>query len=52
MASVRRCDDVPDWLKAIERQVELLEVVFNNNYEDQGQRNGQALMDLLQGDPR
>ena len=35
-------------LQAIERQVELLQVVFNNNYEDQGQRNGRALIRLLQ----
>jgi len=34
-------------LKALERRVELLQVVFNNNYEDQGQRNGRALMNLL-----
>lgn len=39
---------VPE-LKAMERRVEVLQVVFNNNYEDQGQRNGRALMELLQG---
>ena len=40
--------DLVPHLKAMERQVKLLQVVFNNNYEDQGQRNGQALMRLLQ----
>jgi uncharacterized protein YecE (DUF72 family) len=34
-------------LKATERRVEMLQVVFNNNYEDQGQRNGRALMEML-----
>lgn len=38
-------------LKAMERRVEVLQVVFNNNYEDQGQRNGQALMRLLEESP-
>ena len=35
-------------LKSMERYVELLQVVFNNNYEDQGQRNGRALIKLLE----
>ena len=34
-------------LKAVERRVELLQVIFNNNYEDQGQRNARALVGLL-----
>jgi uncharacterized protein YecE (DUF72 family) len=34
-------------LKELERRVELLQVIFNNNYEDQGQRNGRALLKLL-----
>lgn len=34
-------------LKALESRVEMLQVVFNNNYEDQGQRNGRALINLL-----
>ncbi|RYY92668.1 MAG: DUF72 domain-containing protein, partial [Comamonadaceae bacterium] len=34
-------------LREIERRVEMLQVVFNNNDEDQGQRNGRALMHLL-----
>lgn len=38
-------------LKAVERRVEVLQVVFNNNYGDQGQRNGQALMKLLEEGP-
>lgn len=32
----------------MERYVEVLQVVFNNNYEDQGQRNGRALIMLLE----
>ena len=34
-------------LQSMERYVEVLQVVFNNNYEDQGQRNGRALIKLL-----
>jgi uncharacterized protein YecE (DUF72 family) len=34
-------------LRNLERRVEMLQVVFNNNYEDQGQRNGRALINLL-----
>lgn len=34
-------------LKELDRRVGLVQVVFNNNYEDQGQRNGRALMKLL-----
>ena len=36
-------------LRALERRVDLLQVVFNNNYEDQGQRNGRTLIRLLGG---
>jgi uncharacterized protein YecE (DUF72 family) len=34
-------------LKELDRRVGMVQVVFNNNYEDQGQRNGRALMKLL-----
>lgn len=34
-------------LKELDRRVDMVQVVFNNNYEDQGQRNGRALMQLL-----
>lgn len=34
-------------ISEIERRVELVQVAFNNNYQDQGQRNGRALMQLL-----
>ena len=39
---------VPRLLTLAER-VDLLQVVFNNNYEDQGQRNGRMLVSLLGG---
>ncbi len=38
---------IPD-IRALERRVEMLQVIFNNNKEDQGQRNARTLMDLLQ----
>ncbi|NMM76075.1 hypothetical protein B2J88_18965 [Rhodococcus sp. SRB_17] len=31
----------------IARRVEMMQIVFNNNYEDQGQRNAAELMALL-----
>lgn len=34
-------------LKELDRRAGLVQVVFNNNYEDQGQRNGRTLMKLL-----
>jgi uncharacterized protein YecE (DUF72 family) len=37
---------VPDIL-ALEPRVDLVQVIFNNNFEDQGQRNAAALMRLL-----
>jgi uncharacterized protein YecE (DUF72 family) len=38
---------VPD-LRTIERRVEMLQVIFNNNKEDQGQRNGRTLQGYIQ----
>jgi uncharacterized protein YecE (DUF72 family) len=37
---------VPDIL-SLERRAELVQVIFNNNYEDQGQRNATTLMKML-----
>lgn len=34
-------------MRDLERRVEMLQVVFNNNYEDQGQRNARSLLQLL-----
>jgi len=31
----------------LERKAELVQVIFNNNYQDQGQRNAAALMNML-----
>ena len=39
---------VPD-LRALERRVEILQVIFNNNHGDQGQRNARTLMAQLAG---
>jgi uncharacterized protein YecE (DUF72 family) len=39
--------DLVPQLKALDRRVDMVQVVFNNNYEDQGQRNGRMLMKLL-----
>ena len=39
---------VPD-LRALERRVEMLQVIFNNNHGDQGQRNARTLMAQLAG---
>lgn len=36
-------------LRKLAERVDLLQVVFNNNYEDQGQRNGRMLVSLLGG---
>jgi uncharacterized protein YecE (DUF72 family) len=37
---------VPNILE-LERRAEMVQVIFNNNYEDQGQRNAATLMSLL-----
>lgn len=39
--------DLVPKLKELDRRVGMVQVVFNNNYEDQGQRNGRALLKLL-----
>ena len=31
----------------LERRAELVQVIFNNNYQDQGQRNAATLMNML-----
>jgi uncharacterized protein YecE (DUF72 family) len=33
--------------RELSRQVEMTQVIFNNNYEDQGQRNGREMIKLL-----
>ena len=38
---------VPEIL-SLERRAELVQIIFNNNYEDQGQRNAATLMNMLQ----
>jgi uncharacterized protein YecE (DUF72 family) len=39
--------DLVPRLKDLVQRVPLVQVIFNNNYEDQGQRNGAALLRLL-----
>lgn len=39
--------DLSVQILALARQVDLVQVVFNNNFEDQGQRNAQTLQTLL-----
>ncbi|MGJ7523758.1 DUF72 domain-containing protein [Variovorax sp. LT1P1] len=34
-------------IRELEQRVEVLQVIFNNNREDQGQRNARTLMDIL-----
>jgi uncharacterized protein YecE (DUF72 family) len=36
-------------IRRLANQVKITQVVFNNNYEDQGQRNARTLMGLLKG---
>ena len=33
--------------RELSRQAEITQVIFNNNYEDQGQRNGREMIKLL-----
>jgi hypothetical protein len=33
--------------RELSRQVEITQVIFNNNYEDQGQRNTREVIKLL-----
>jgi hypothetical protein len=35
----------------LSRQVEMVQVIFNNNWEDQGQRNGREMIALLAKQP-
>ena len=37
--------------RELSRQVEMTQVIFNNNYEDQGQRNGREMIALLAKHP-
>jgi len=40
--------DMTDSIRELSDRVEQLDIVFNNNYEDQGQRNAKTLRKLLQ----
>lgn len=40
-------EELADRIRLLAQQVELVQVIFNNNYEDQGQRNARALQRLL-----
>ena len=39
--------DVAAMTRELARQAEITQVIFNNNYEDQGQRNARELTRLL-----
>jgi uncharacterized protein YecE (DUF72 family) len=39
--------DVAAMTRELSRQAEITQVIFNNNYEDQGQRNGREMIALL-----
>ena len=39
--------DVAGMTRELSRQAEITQVIFNNNYEDQGQRNAWKMIDLL-----
>jgi len=39
--------DVAGMTRELSRQAEITQVIFNNNYEDQGQRNAREMIDLL-----
>ena len=39
--------DVAAMTRELARQAEITQVIFNNNYEDQGQRNGREMIKLL-----
>ncbi len=41
--------DIAAMTRELSRQADLTQVIFNNNYEDQGQRNGREMMALLAG---
>jgi uncharacterized protein YecE (DUF72 family) len=38
---------VAERTRELSRQAEITQVIFNNNYEDQGQRNGREMIKLL-----
>jgi uncharacterized protein YecE (DUF72 family) len=39
--------DVARMARDLSRQAEITQVIFNNNYEDQGQRNAKEMIALL-----
>jgi uncharacterized protein YecE (DUF72 family) len=39
--------DVAAMTRELSRQAEITQVIFNNSYEDQGQRNGREMIALL-----
>ena len=39
--------DVAERTRELSRQTEITQVIFNNNYQDQGQRNGREMIKLL-----
>jgi uncharacterized protein YecE (DUF72 family) len=43
--------DIARMTRELSRQAELTQVIFNNNYEDQGQRNGREMIALLAENP-
>ncbi len=44
---VQQLEDMLPDIRALAEKVGMLQVIFNNNQEDQGQRNALALMSLL-----
>lgn len=51
LASVEELADIATMTRELSRQVELTQVIFNNNYEDQGRGNGREMAALLAGNP-
>ena len=43
--------DIARMTRELSRQAELTQVIFNNNYGDQGQRNGREMIALLAENP-
>jgi uncharacterized protein YecE (DUF72 family) len=39
--------DIAAMTRELSRQAEITQVILNNNYEDQGQRNGREMIKLL-----
>jgi hypothetical protein len=48
LQSPRRLQELGKDIKALSRQVGTVQAILNHNYQDQGQRNAQTLMRLLQ----